>query len=180
MKIYTKTGDKGTTSLYNGKRVPKSSPRVETYGTVDVLNSILGIAIAHDPPGIMKEDITKISNMLFNLGSDLATPLDSNSKFKPERIKEEQITYLEQNIDEYTEQMPPLKNFILPGGTKSAAFLHYARTVCRRAERLAVALSEKENIGELPVIFLNRLSDYLFTAARYANHLSGVKDREWK
>ncbi len=178
MKIYTKTGDKGSTSLYNGSRVSKSSLRVETYGTVDVLNSIIGIALAHDIPNQIKEDLLKISNRLFYLGSDLATPMDS--KIQIERINEENITFLEQKIDEYTEQMPELKNFILPGGSKPASFLHHARTVCRRAERLAVSLAEAENIGDLPIIFLNRLSDYLFTAARYANHLLGVEERIWE
>jgi cob(I)alamin adenosyltransferase len=180
MKIYTKTGDKGDTSLYNGKRIPKSSLRVSTYGTVDELNSIIGIVLAHDVPEEISKDLTQISNWLFNLGSDLATPLNDRERFHVERISEEQITFLEEKIDEYTEKMPPLKSFILPGGSKAAAFLHHARTVCRRAERLAVELAKKENIGEMSVIFLNRLSDYLFTAARYANYLVGVKDREWK
>ncbi|MFH1051479.1 MAG: cob(I)yrinic acid a,c-diamide adenosyltransferase [bacterium] len=178
MKIYTKTGDKGSTSLYNGSRVSKSALRVETYGTVDEMNSIIGIALSHEMPETLKGDMTKISNWLFNLGSDLATPLDF--KILIERIKEENIAFLEKKIDDYTEQMPELKNFILPGGSKPASFLHQARTVCRRAERLAVSLAETENIGKLPVIFLNRLSDYLFTAARYANHLLGVAERNWE
>lgn len=177
MKIYTKTGDKGSTSLFNGSRVLKSELRVETYGTVDELNAIIGLVIAHDVPKLLEEDLLKISRWLFNLGSDLATPLDS--KINIERIKQEYIDFLEKKIDEYTIKLPKLNNFILPGGSKPAAFLHQARTVCRRAERLAVSLSEKEKIGELPVIFLNRLSDYLFTAARYANYLSGMNETIW-
>jgi cob(I)alamin adenosyltransferase len=180
MKIYTKTGDKGKTSLYSGKRVLKYDIRVETYGTVDELNSILGIALAHDIESELADDISHISNTLFFLGSDLATPLDSNSKFQPERINATPIEFLENKIDEYTEKMPPLTSFILPGGCKVASFLHQARTVCRRAERLAVQLAEEQNIGENPVIFLNRLSDYLFTAARYANFTAGIGDREWE
>jgi cob(I)alamin adenosyltransferase len=178
MKIYTKTGDKGSTSLYNGSRVIKSSLRVETYGTVDELNSIIGIVLAHEAPVNLNNDLLVVSNWLFNLGSDLATP--TGSKINIDRINEENIKFLEQKIDEYTEQMPELKNFILPGGSKIAAFLHHARTVCRRAERLVVELAEKEEIGEFPVKFLNRLSDYLFTSARYANHLLGVEERNWE
>ncbi|ROL62109.1 cob(I)yrinic acid a,c-diamide adenosyltransferase [Bacteroidetes/Chlorobi group bacterium ChocPot_Mid] len=177
MKIYTKTGDKGSTSLYNGNRVQKSDLRVETYGTVDELNTIIGIVIAHDVPKLIEDDLLKISKWLFNLGSDLATPLDS--KINIQRIQKENIEYLEKKIDEYTIKLPELKNFILPGGSKPGAFLHQARTVCRRAERLAVSLSEKETIGELPVIFLNRLSDYLFTAARFSNHLLGINETIW-
>lgn len=177
MKIYTKTGDKGSTSLYNGSRVPKSDLRVETYGTVDELNTIIGLAIAHDVPKLIEEDLLIISKWLFNLGSDLATPL--NSKVNIERIKLENIEYLEKKIDEYTIKLPELNNFILPGGSKPGAFLHQARTVCRRAERLAVSLSANEDIGELPVIFLNRLSDYLFTAARFSNHLLGINETIW-
>jgi len=178
MKIYTKTGDTGKTSLFKGTRVLKSDLRVETYGTVDELNSIIGIAISQGMPEKISEDLTKISNLLFNLGSDLATPLDSNLQIN--RIQNCDIAFLEQMIDEYSEKMPELRNFILPGGSKPASFLHQARTVCRRAERLAVSLMEIDDIGDLPVIFLNRLSDYLFTAARYANQLLVVAEREWK
>ena len=179
MKIYTKTGDKGSTGLFSGERVSKSSLRVDTYGTADELNSIIGIALSHDIDENFRDDLMKINKMLFRLGSDLATPVDAGTKFKVLRIEEADITWLESKIDEYTDQMPELKNFILPGGSLPAAFLHQGRTVCRRAERMAVRLAEAENIGELPLIFLNRLSDYLFTAARYANHLAGVEDIKW-
>ena len=180
MKIYTKTGDEGKTSLFNGKRVLKNSIRVETYGTVDELNSILGIVLTYELPDDLKEDLNKISNLLFVLGSDLATPIDSNQKFSVQRINEENVKFLEERIDIYTNEMPQLKSFILPGGDKAAAFLHQARTVCRRAERLAISLIETKKINKDPLVYLNRLSDYLFTAARYVNYRKNIPDRNWE
>jgi cob(I)alamin adenosyltransferase len=179
MKIYTKTGDDGSTSLYDGSRVAKNSLRVETYGTVDELNSIIGLATTFLDENDLKKDLVQISNWLFNLGSDLATPLDAKIEFTINRIEQSNIEFLEQKIDEYTEQLPPLKGFILPGGAKPAAFLHQARTVCRRAERLAVRLASQEKITEESVKFMNRLSDYFFTAARYANKLENKQDIHW-
>lgn len=178
MKIYTKTGDDGTTSLFSGTRVKKYSPRVELYGTVDELNTIIGLAISCGAPDGLKETLEKLSNLLFLLGSDLATPLEPAPKFAVPRLKGTEAKWLEQLIDKYDEELPPLKNFILPGGTMCASFLQQARTVCRRAERLAVELAETENIGEHAIIFLNRFSDFLFTAARMANHLMGLPDKE--
>jgi len=180
MKIYTKTGDDGSTGLFNGQRVAKHSIRVESYGTVDELNSIIGLSRAFCKNNEISVPLLKISNLLFNLGSDLATPYNPPPKFEVQRLKAESITYLENLIDEYTNNLPPLKNFILPGGSVAAAYLHNARTVCRRAERLIVNLSQTEDIGSIVVIFINRLSDYLFTAARYENYLSGVNDILWE
>ncbi len=180
MKIYTKTGDKGETGLFNGARVSKSNLRVELYGTVDELNSIIGLARSFEPPKTIAELLKELSILLFNLGSDLATPLSPKPKFAVPRITRENTDFLEAKIDEFDEVLPVLKNFILPGGSRAAAFLHNARTVCRRAERLAVRLASEEDLGEQPVIFLNRLSDLLFTAARMANHESGIEDIEWK
>lgn len=180
MKIYTKTGDKGETGLFNGTRVSKSDLRVKVYGTVDELNTIIGLARSFDPPEILNETLHKLSEMLFELGSDLATPLNPPAKFPVPRITQSHIDYLEKLIDEYDEKLPPLKNFILPGGTKCSAFLHNARTVCRRAERLAVELEQSDNLGDFAAIFLNRLSDYLFMASRMANFAEGVKDNEWR
>lgn len=179
MKIYTKTGDDGTTSLATGKRLFKDSPRVELYGTVDELNTIIGLALAFGPNNRLKDTLIKLNNLLFNLGSDLATPLEPKPKFEVPRIKEENITWLEKLIDEYTAELQPLRNFILPGGTQVSSFLHNARTVCRRAERLAVSLSRDENLGDYALKFLNRLSDFLFTAARMNNHLSNIEDIKW-
>ncbi len=177
MKIYTKTGDNGTTSLFDGQRVRKDNLRVETYGTVDELNSIIGLALAFDIPAEMKNDLIKINKDLFILGSDLATPI--NNQIKVNRIDDHHIKWLEQKIDEYTEILPPLRNFILPGGSHSAAFLHQARTVCRRLERIAVTLSEAEDLGQFVIIYINRLSDYLFVAARFANFLNNREDVVW-
>lgn len=179
MKIYTKTGDNGTTSLFNGQRVRKDNLRVDTYGTADELNSIIGLALSFDIPDQMIDDLRKISADLFILGSDLATPRNTQLSYSIKRIDNTQIEWLEKKIDEYSEILPPLKNFILPGGAKSAAFLHQARTVCRRLERLAVALSEIEDLGEFVIIYLNRLSDYLFVAARLANFYNKIDDIIW-
>ena len=180
MKIYTKTGDDGTTGLFNGTRLPKTDLRIETYGTVDELNSVVGLAVVSDLPEELKNDLEEINKILFILGSDLATPMDTDSKVEPPRISQIHIEKLEELIDSYTEKLPKLNNFILPGGTKASAQLHVARAVCRRAERKAAALSEKENIGGYALIFLNSLSDYLFTAARMANFLAGEADVIWK
>ena len=180
MKIYTKTGDKGSTSLFDGKRVKKYAERVEAYGTVDELNSVIGIALSYKIPDNLEALLVKISNMLFVLGSDLATPLSSKNEDKISRISESDIDFLEKSIDDLTSELPELKNFILPGGSRAGSFLHLARTVCRRAERLTVSLSEREEIGLSPIIYLNRLSDFLFTAARYANHKSGFTERNWE
>lgn len=176
MKIYTKTGDDGTTGLFSGKRVSKSSVRVEAYGTVDEMNTVLGIALSACSNDNLKSDLISISNTLFILGSDLATPLEPKPKWEVKRINGEHINWLENKIDEYTAKLPELKNFILPGGNMVSAYLHQARTVCRRAERRAITLAENEDIGDWAVKYLNRLSDYLFTAARYANFLSETDD----
>ena len=181
MKIYTKTGDDGTTGLFNGERVGKNSLRVEAYGTVDELNTVLGLAISFSCPEPVKNDLQHTSETLFLVGADLATPINDGIKSQAVvRINEEEITRLENAIDRYEEELAPLKNFILPGGSHSAAHLHNARTVCRRAERLVVELASKEIVNENLVKYLNRLSDYLFNAARFVNHLLDVKDRIWK
>jgi len=180
MKIYTKTGDNGTTGLLDGERVSKNSLRVNVYGTIDELNSIIGIITTLKIPEELKSTFSKLNNVLFEAGSDLASPNNTTKVKNISRIKEEHIFWLEKLIDEYDLKLPPLKNFILPGGTNASAYLHNARTVCRRAERLAVSLSEQENLGDYIIKFLNRLSDYLFMAARMVNFLSGVEDVIWK
>ncbi len=178
MKIYTKTGDDGTTGLFNGLRVHKYSIRVDCYGTIDELNSIIGIVISLSPPQKLIPALKNISNTLFVLGSDFATPLNSSQIIT--RISDKDISYLENLIDEYSEQLPKLQNFILPGGTVPASFLHQARTVCRRAERLAVKVSSEEHVNLKALIYLNRLSDFLFTAARFANYLENHGEIFWK
>lgn len=179
MKIYTKTGDDGTTGLFNGVRVKKSNERVNLYGTVDELNSSIGLVMTHNLPNGMKNEFTILSNLLFNLGSDLATPYSPPAKFDVPRITENEVLWLESLIDTYDDLLTPLHSFILPGGTQASAFLHQARTICRRAERIAVDLAEDEDLGHYAIIFLNRLSDFLFTASRMANKLAGVDDVTW-
>ncbi len=178
MKIYTKTGDDGTTALFSGGRVTKTHPRVEAYGTVDELNSVLGMVRALQPTDRANDWLEQVQNHLFYLGADLATPQDAKSA-RVVRVDGEAIAWLEQGIDMMTAELPPLTHFILPGGTPSAAQLHIARTVCRRAERCVVALSTVEPIGDLPVHYLNRLSDWLFTLARWENHQHGIPEDKW-
>ncbi len=180
MKIYTKTGDKGETSLFNGKRVTKDYIRVKCYGTVDELNSVIGIVLSYKIPEIIKEKLLKISNLLFNLGSDLATPINSKNDDKINRIQKNDITFIEESIDFLNNELPTLKGFILPIGNHPATFLHLARTICRRTERLVVSLQKIEYTGENPLIFLNRLSDFLFVASRYVNIKAGIKEIYWK
>ena len=178
-KIYTKTGDKGMTSLANGMRVEKHSLRVDTYGTVDETNSLIGVALAFDMPDGLRAELQAISNLLFNLGSDVATPFEPAPKFHVPRITTDEVEFLERAIDRYDESLEPLRAFILPGGTRAASFIHLARSVSRRAERLATQLAGAEQLNPNALVFLNRLSDYLFTAARYANASSGTKNVEW-
>lgn len=180
MKIYTKTGDDGTTGLFDGRRVPKSSLRVEAYGTTDELNAVIGLISTYDLPELLQKQIAKIINLIFNLGSDLATPLGSKQSDFIKRIDKQNVELIETFIDDLTGELPELKNFILPGGTRVASLYHLARTVCRRAERCIVRLSETEEINDNVILFINRLSDYLFTAARYYNYKLNVKEIIWK
>lgn len=179
MKIYTKTGDDGTTGLFSGGRVTKTHPRVEAYGTADELNSVIGVARTHDITEQADAWLERVQNQLFYLGADLATPQDAASDHVV-RIDEDAINWLEQTIDEMTDALPPIKHFVLPGGTTGAAQLHVARTVCRRAERCVVTLMTHEPIGDLPMRYLNRLSDWLFTLARWENHQQGVSEAKWR
>jgi cob(I)alamin adenosyltransferase len=178
MKIYTKTGDDGTTSLFSGGRVSKTHLRVEAYGTVDELNSILGLARALKPHPTTESWLTRIQHQLFHLGADLATPLDAKSEWVV-RMDADTVDSLEKGIDELTAELPELKNFILPGGTPAAAQLHVARTVCRRAERVVVALQEREQVGAQALFYLNRLSDFLFTLSRWENMQAGMAEDKW-
>ena len=175
MKIYTKTGDKGETSLHGGKRVSKDSLRIVTYGTVDELNSLLGVVRSFNTVKNIDMLLHEIQRDLFTLGSDLATPAAS----APARISQAEISRLEKHIDTLQPQLPELTHFILPGGNRTASMLHVARTVCRRAERLAVRLSRRESLSSEPQVYLNRLSDLLFILARYANMLGDTPEEEW-
>jgi len=181
MKIYTKTGDKGETSLFGGKRVWKDDLRIQAYGTTDELNAVLGIAVAELSDTELKDVISGLQNDLFTVGSDLASPLEKENKnFVIPRIDSQFVTRLELLIDKFDSQLPALKNFILPGGSKVSAILHHARTVCRRAEREVVALSRIEGINDQIEVYLNRLSDLLFVLARFENFSSKHPDIEWR
>lgn len=173
-KVYTKTGDGGETSLVGGKRVSKASKRVDTYGDVDELNSVLGISRSKTNNRELKKIIEAIQNDLFIMGGDLATPDDS--EFKVPRVSSQMIKRLEDNIDKFLKEVGDLKEFILPAGKEGGAYLHLARTVCRRAERKVVDLSKSKEINENVLIYLNRLSDLLFVMARVDNKRSGFEE----
>lgn len=178
-KIYTRTGDDGSTALGSGTRIAKDDLRVECYGTVDELNSQLGVALAARPPEALAAPLSKIQNDLFHLGADLCVTESEKAARPLPRIEQRHLDWLEAQIDAWNEQLSPLENFILPGGSPAAAHLHVARTVCRRAERQLVTLSRKEPVGAWTLPYLNRLSDLLFVLARGANLLSGDPDRLW-
>ena len=184
MKIYTKTGDKGTTALYGGNRVSKASARVESYGNIDELNSFIGLAKSEITDEKVLNQLQKIQFDLFTLGSESATPTDkltlANGKSRLTlMISETEIEELENWMDEYETQLEPLQYFILPGGGKSATALHVCRTVCRRAERSLVFLNESEEVRPELIKYLNRLSDYLFVLARYVSKLNEEKEEYW-
>src|SRR4051794_10970582 len=178
-RIYTKTGDAGTTGLGGGQRVPKDSGRVETYGTVDELNSQIGVALATGLCERLAAELPLIQNELFDLGADLATPATSQARHPVPTVEVRHIDKLERLIDEFNDVVGPLTNFLLPGGAPGAAQLHVARTICRRAERAATTLAREETIGVTVLPYLNRLSDALFVMARYENHERGVAEPLW-
>ncbi len=178
-KIYTKGGDKGMTSLGSGTRVPKDSLRVQAYGTVDELNSAVGVAVASGLCEKLAAVLPTIQNELFHLGSDLCFTEEDKQKFNIPQIEERHVVALEALIDEMTAIVGPLENFILPGGSMGAAHLHVARTVCRRAERDVITLSGEEAVGEFVIAYLNRLSDALFVMARYENKMQEVAEPLW-
>jgi cob(I)alamin adenosyltransferase len=184
MKIYTKTGDKGETSLYGGTRVSKAAARVESYGTLDELNAFIGLAKDEISDEKVLNQLQKIQFDLFTVGSEAATPTDkmflANGKSRLDLlISEEEITELERWMDDFDAELEPLKFFILPSGGKAAATIHVCRTVCRRAERSMVFLSETEEVRPELIKYLNRLSDYLFVLARYISKISGEKEDFW-
>ena len=186
-RVYTRAGDKGDTALVGGRRVPKDSPRIEAYGTIDELNSVVGLARAFNAEQSRKgrnhqkldEILRRLQNELFDLGSELATPAASfyEGMF---RVGPDQVTALEQLIDECQKDLTPLKSFVLPGGGRVGGFLHQARTVCRRAERCVLALSRVEDIGEWPLKYVNRLSDLLFVLSRWVGKHLGETEYLWQ
>jgi len=178
VKIYTKTGDMGETALFGGRRVSKAHARIEAYGLVDQLNAQLGIVALHMDDQELGAHIQRVQSQLFDLGADLATPIDVESDYIV-RISVEQIEELEQEIDQMETELTPLKTFILPGGAPAAAYLHMARTICRQAERATVHLSSIEQINEHALVLLNRLSDWFFVMARVCNHRKQLPDVPW-
>jgi cob(I)alamin adenosyltransferase len=172
-KIYTRTGDDGTTGLGDGTRVKKDNPRIEAGGTVDELNSVLGVLLAEELPGDIRAALTDIQHELFELGGELSVPGRA-------AMTENHVSRLEHRLDEWNRALPPLKEFVLPGGCPAAALCHLARAVCRRAERRVVGLGDKENINPIGVKYLNRLSDLLFVLTRYLNAKAGRADVLWE
>jgi len=178
-RVYTRAGDDGSTALGGGQRVAKDSLRIEAYGTVDELNSVIGVAVESGMDEAMKPQFFIIQQVLFNAGSDLCILQEDKQRFAVPGIEQRHVDQLEGWIDAWNEELEPLKSFILPGGGLAAAQLHVARTVCRRAERLTIALSREEEIGEFVVPYLNRLSDLLFVASRHQAKLAGKGDLLW-
>ena len=179
MKIYTKTGDDGTTSLFGGKRVSKADLRIDTYGTVDELNSWVGLLRDQFVNSKRKDILAEIQDRLFTIGSILATE-PGNTKVKIPHLRDEDVTYLEKQIDTMDSELHPMRNFVLPGGHQSVSFCHIARTVCRRVERLTIALNAQEPIEGFVIKYLNRLSDYLFVLARKMAVELKVEETAWK
>jgi len=182
VKIYTRGGDEGQTSLFGPGRVGKAHPRIEAIGTVDELNAALGWAVTQLGAGTTRDRLESLQHDLFTLGAELATPAPTGSRKRPSTppLPADRTGAMERWIDEAEEELPPLEAFVLPGGVPSAAALHLARTVCRRAERAVVRLSEAEELAPLVLAYLNRLSDLLFMLARLENHRAGAGDVEWK
>lgn len=185
MKVYTKTGDKGTTSLFGGTRVPKDHIRIESYGTVDELNSYIGLVRDQDMNVHYKVTLAEIQDRLFTIGAILATPQEKEVlksgelRLKNLGIVETDIELLENEIDNMESELPQMTHFVLPGGHTTVSYCHIARCVCRRAERLAVHLSHNEPVAEIAIKYLNRLSDYLFVLARKLSHDLNAEEVKW-
>jgi cob(I)alamin adenosyltransferase len=178
-KVYTRTGDDGTTSLGGGQRVDKDALRVEAYGTADELNSHLGVVRATGVTPTVEAELARIQNELFHLGSDLCVLEEDQQSMPVPRIEQRHVEALESLMDRLSEDLPPLENFVLPGGCPAAAQLHVARAVCRRAERLVARLAREETVNPQILMYLNRLSDALFILARFENRSRGVEDILW-
>jgi len=184
-KIYTKIGDKGSTMLASGKKIAKSHPRIEAYGTVDELNAFCGLLVdklSHSREANFESllsSLNKIQHELFDIGGELSTPLEHLDPTRQQVVDAESVHRLEREIDSMNEALPPLKNFVLPGGHELNSLAHIARTVCRRAERVAVSLSEADSIRTEPLIYLNRLSDWFFVAGRFISKQLGAEETLW-
>jgi len=178
-KVYTRSGDDGTTSLGGGQRVPKDSIRIAAYGTIDELNSAIGVALTAALETRLVSELTRIQNELFHLGSDLCVLEADKASMPVPTVEERHVMALETTIDELSAELQPLQNFVLPGGAAGAAQLHVARTVCRRAERYVVTLAAAEPVGPFAAPYLNRLSDALFVMARFENAKKSIADVLW-
>jgi cob(I)alamin adenosyltransferase len=176
-KIYTRGGDAGETSLGDGARVSKLDARIAAFGTVDEVNSAVGVVLAGDCPDDMRAVLERVQNELFDLGADLSVPIEHDARL---RVTQAQVDALEHECDRFNEALPELKSFVLPGGTEAAARLHVARTVCRRAEREAIAAAGSLGVNPLVLVYLNRLSDLLFILARAANAADGREEPLWR
>jgi cob(I)alamin adenosyltransferase len=176
-RIYTRGGDAGETSLGDGTRVSKLDPRIAAFGTVDEVNAALGVVLAGDCPDALREVLERVQNELFDLGADLSVPIEREARL---RVTQAQVDALEQDCDRFNAELPELKSFVLPGGTSAAAQLHVARTICRRAEREAIAASGSVDVSPLALVYLNRLSDLLFIFARAANAAEGRDEPLWR
>jgi len=180
-RVYTKTGDKGSTGLIGGTRVPKDHIRIEAYGTVDELNSLLGVVTDQLQDPEINEWILEIQDRLFTVGSSLATDPGKDTRMKLPDLHDTDVTWLEQHIDKMEEVLPPMRSFILPGGHLAASQAHVARCVCRRAERLCVHMQTREEfVAPVVLQYLNRLSDFLFVLARFIVHRKGAKEIPWR
>ena len=185
MKIYTKTGDEGKTSLFTGKRVFKHNPRIESYGTVDELNSFIGVIKDHAPKGEDLDFLHEIQDRLFSIGSILATEpsklkdKNGNDRFKLPSISDDDIVVLEEAMDQMNDNLPPMTHLLLPGGHPVVSFSHVARCVCRRAERRVIELHQEEPVDANVIKYLNRLSDYFFVLSRHLGHQEGIAEIEW-
>jgi cob(I)alamin adenosyltransferase len=176
-RIYTRGGDAGETSLGDGSRVSKLNARIAAFGTADEVNAALGVVLAGDCPDDQREVLERVQNELFDLGADLSVPLEREGRL---RVTQEQVDALERDCDRFNEELPELKSFILPGGTDTAAQLHVARTICRRAEREAITAAREVEVNPLVLVYLNRLSDLLFILARAANAAAGRDEPLWR
>ncbi|MBL6447203.1 cob(I)yrinic acid a,c-diamide adenosyltransferase [Fulvivirga sp. 29W222] len=179
MKVYTKTGDKGTTALFGGARVSKSHERIDAYGTIDELNSYIGLVRDQEVNAVRKDVLVEVQDRLFTVGSILATE-PGNAKVKVPKLQYADIEFLENEIDKMEDELPPMKSFVLPGGHASVSFCHVARCVCRRAERLVVALNDHETVDATVIQYLNRLSDYLFVLSRKMSKELNAEETPWK
>lgn len=181
--LYTRTGDAGKTALFGGKRVPKDHQRVAAYGTIDELNAVLGVAVSFVRQKRLIKQLQTVQNELFDIGAELASdrPVRRAAKRKDAfQLDDTRTAWLERLIDDYDARVPPLRTFVLPAGSRAAAFLHHARTVCRRAEREVVTLARKERVNPAILTYLNRLNDLLFVLARYANKAARRKELLWR